>query len=52
KDEFTIAAEKEAVAKTKGRIQNICEERKRNCQSICAEFPKNQHEHTNIGPRG
>ncbi|GFT13682.1 hypothetical protein NPIL_68351, partial [Nephila pilipes] len=43
KDEFTIAAEKEAVAKTKGRIRNICEERKRICQNVSSEIPKNKH---------
>ncbi|GFT79991.1 vigilin [Nephila pilipes] len=31
KDELTLAGEKEAVAKAKARIQNIHEERKRNC---------------------
>ncbi|GFU21823.1 vigilin [Nephila pilipes] len=51
KDELIIPAEKEAVAKGLGRIQNIYEERKRNCQSICAEVPKNQHECI-IRPRG
>ncbi|GFS49777.1 vigilin [Trichonephila inaurata madagascariensis] len=51
KDELTIAGEKEAVAKAKARVLNIYEERKRNCQSVSVEVPKNQHKYI-IGPRG
>ncbi|GIX67510.1 vigilin [Caerostris darwini] len=51
KDELTIAGEKEAVAQAKARILDIYEERKRNCQSVSVEVPKNQHKYI-IGQRG
>ncbi|GFU17707.1 vigilin [Nephila pilipes] len=54
-DELTIvevkAGEKEAVAKGKARIQNIYEERKRNCQNVSVKVPKNQLKYI-IEPRG
>ncbi|GFT03745.1 vigilin [Nephila pilipes] len=50
KDELT-AAEKEAIAKEKTRIQNIYEERKQNCQSFSIKVPKNQCKYF-IEPRG
>ncbi|GFU01141.1 vigilin [Nephila pilipes] len=45
KDDLTIAGEKEAVAKAKARIQNIYEERKRNCRNVSVEVPENQHKY-------
>ncbi|XP_042900399.1 vigilin [Parasteatoda tepidariorum] len=51
KDELTIAGEKVAVAKAKERVQQIHEEKKRNCQSVSVEVPKYQHKYI-IGQRG
>ncbi|CAL1268500.1 unnamed protein product [Larinioides sclopetarius] len=51
KDELTIAGEKESVAQAKAKILDIYEERKKNCQHVSVEVPKNQHKYI-IGPRG
>ncbi|KFM62860.1 Vigilin, partial [Stegodyphus mimosarum] len=51
KNELTVAGEKEAVAQAKEKILQIYEERKRNCQVVSVEVPKNQHKYI-IGPRG
>ncbi|GFU22015.1 vigilin, partial [Nephila pilipes] len=52
KTEITfLAKKKEARAKTNSRIQNICEERKRNCQNVSIEVSKNQHSYI-ICPQG
>lgn len=51
KDEITIAGEKEAVAQAKERVLRIYEDKKRNCQVVSVEVPKNQHKYV-IGYRG
>ncbi|XP_071109075.1 vigilin-like [Haliotis cracherodii] len=51
KDEIVVSGEKEGVMKCKATIMQICEEKRRKCQTVSVEVRKSQHKYI-IGPRG